>query len=109
MWFGLKLAPNLWMFTLWTLLFSLILVSLFYGVLPSRYTPSFWQNVLVTLFIFIGPAVGDTDSCKDPYKASAVRLGLFVGVTIYAWMMLVFLDWLREHRARKRAIATVES
>lgn len=109
MWFGLKLAPNLWMFTLWTLLFCLILVALFYGVFPSRFTPSFWQNVLVTLFIFIGPAVGDTENGKDPYMASAVRLALFLGVTIYAWMMLVFLEWLRERQASRATPATMEN
>ena len=103
MWFGLKLAPNLWMFGLWTLAFSMFVVAKFYGVLRSKYSPSFWQNVLVTLFIFIGPAVGDTESGKDPYKASAVRLGLFVGVTIYAWLMLVFLEWLRTRQLNKRS------
>ena len=102
MWFGLKLAPNLWMFTLWTLLFSLFLVAKFYGVLASRFTPAFWQNVLVTLFILVGPAVADTESGKDPYKASAVRICLFLGVTIYAWGMLVFLEWLRTRQEHKR-------
>ena len=102
MWFALKLAPNLWMFGLWTLLFSLYVTAKFYGVLQSKFTPSFWQNTLVTLFIFIGPAVGDTESGKDPYKASAIRLALFVGVTIYAWLMLVFLEWWRTHRVNQR-------
>jgi hypothetical protein len=105
MWFGLKLAPNLWMFTLWTLLFSLYLVAKFYGVLPSRFTPSFWQNVLVTVFILIGPAVGDTESGKDPYKASAVRIGLFLAVTVYAWGMLVFMEWLRARQGARRTRA----
>jgi hypothetical protein len=103
MWFGLKLAPNLWMFGLWTLAFSMFVIAKFYGVLPSKFSPSFWQNVLVTLFIFIGPAVGDTESGKDPYKASAIRLALFVGVTIYAWLMLVFLEWLRTRQLNKRS------
>jgi hypothetical protein len=103
MWFGLKLAPNLWMFGLWTLAFSMFVIAKFYGVLPSKFSPSFWQNVLVTLFIFIGPAVGDTESGKDPYKASAIRLALFVGVTVYAWLMLVFLDWLRTRQLNKRS------
>jgi hypothetical protein len=102
MWFGLKLAPNLWMFFLWTLLFSIFLIAKLYGVLPSRYTPTFWQNVLITVFILIGPAVGDTESGKDPYRASAVRLGLFFGVTVYAWFMLVFLEWLRARQGAQR-------
>lgn len=103
MWFGLKLAPTLWMFFLWTLAFSLFISARIYGVVKTRFTPSFWQNVLITLFILIGPAVGDTESGKDPYKASAVRIGLFIAVTLYAWMMLVFLEWLRERQSRKQA------
>jgi hypothetical protein len=109
MWYALKLAPNLWMFFLWTLAFSMFVIAKFYGILPSRYTPSFWQNVLVTLFIFIGPAVGDTESGKDPYMASAVRLALFMGVTIYAWLMLVFLEWLKARNSHRRhAASTME-
>lgn len=104
MWFCLKLAPNLWMFFLWMLLFGMFMVAKMYGVLATRYTPSFWSNVLITLLIFIGPAVGDTDSGKDPYKASAVRLGLFIGVTVYAWMAMVFLEWWRERLEQKKNI-----
>lgn len=105
MWFGLKLAPNLWMYFLWTLAFSMFIIAKLYGVLPSRFSPSFWQNVLITLFILIGPAVGDTDSGKDPYKASAVRVSLFIGVTLYAWMMLVFFEWLRARQSHKLSSA----
>lgn len=104
MWFGLKLAPNLWMFFLWTLAFSLFVIARVYGVVESRFTPSFWQNALITLFILIGPAVEDTASGKDPYKASAVRIGLFIGVTLYAWVMLVFLEWLRNRQAGKTGV-----
>ncbi len=101
-WFCLKLAPNLWMYFLWTLAFSMYFVAKFYAVLESRFSQSFWQNVMVTLFIFIGPAVDDTANGKDPYKASAVRIGLFIGVTLYAWMMLVFLEWLRKRQEIKK-------
>ena len=101
-WFCLKLAPNLWMYFLWTLAFSMYFIAKFYAVIESRFTPSFWQNVIVTLFIFIGPAVDDTANGKDPYKASAVRIGLFIGVTIYAWAMLVFLEWLRKRQEYKK-------
>ena len=109
-WFCLKLAPNLWMYFLWTLAFSMYFIAKFYGVLQSRFTPSFWQNVMVTLFIFIGPAVDDTANGKDPYKASAIRIGLFIGVTLYAWMMLVFLEWLRKrNETRRQAALLVEA
>ncbi len=104
-WFCLKLAPNLWMYFLWTLAFSMYFIAKFYAVLESRFTPSFWQNVMVTLFIFVGPAVEDSVNGKDPYKASAVRIGLFIGVAIYAWMMLVFLEWLRKRQEFKKQSA----
>ena len=94
-WFGLKLTPNLWMFFLWTLLFSTFIVARLYGVLPSRYPPTYWQNVLVTMFILIGPAVADSANGKDPYAAFAVRMSLFIAVTLYAWAALVFLDRLK--------------
>jgi Protein of unknown function (DUF2955) len=103
MWFCLKLAPTLWMYFLWALAFSMFVAAKFNGVLKTRFTPSFWVNVLITLLILIGPAVGDTDSGKDPYKASAVRIGLFIGVTLYAWLMLVFLEWWRARLERQRA------
>ncbi len=110
MWYCLKLLPNLWMFFLWTLAFSVFIVARVYGVAKTRYSPGFWSNVLITLLIFIGPAVGDTESGKDPYKASAVRLGLFVGVTLYAWLTLVFLDWLRERQeSRQQALPSAET
>jgi len=101
-WFCLKIAPNLWMFFLWTLLFCTVIVGFMFGLFKSRFTPSFWLNVFVTLLIFIGPAVNDSANGKDPYAASILRLGLFVGVTIYAWMAMVFLNWLRFRRVRQR-------
>ena len=101
-WFCLKLAPNLWMFFLWTLLFCTVVVAFMFGLLTSRFTPSFWLNVFVTMLIFVGPAVSDSANGKDPYMASMVRLALFVGVTIYAWMAMVFLNWLRDRGIQRR-------
>ena len=107
-WFCLKIAPTLWMFFLWTLLFSTIIAALMFGLAPSRLTPAFWLNVFVTMLIFVGPAVSDSANGKDPYMASMVRLGLFLGVTVYAWMAMVFLNWLRRRgsdRRRRAALA----
>ncbi|MFT5115910.1 MAG: hypothetical protein ACI8P9_005269 [Parasphingorhabdus sp.] len=108
-WFCLKLTPNLWMFTLWTLAFTTWVSAKFYGVLASRFSPSFWQNAIVTLFILVGPAVADSANGKDPYKAFAVRLSLFAGVTLYAWLSLVFLEWLRERQLKKRDSLVLET
>jgi len=101
-WIGLSIEPNLWMFFLWMLLFGIYITAKFYRVIASRYPPSFWQNVLVTLLILLGPAVADTATGKDPYKAFAVRMLLFIMVTIYAWIAVVVLDRLYE-RSKQRA------
>lgn len=106
MWVVLKQAPELWIYMLLTLLVSLYVVAKFYGVLASRYTPTFWQNVLLTTLILIGPAVGDTESGKDPYKGSAVRISLFLCVAMYAWGMQAFLEHLRARLERKYRKAT---
>ena len=95
------------MFFLWTLLLGIFLAGKFYGVLATRYPPSFWQNVLVTMLILLGPAVEDSASGKDVYKAFAVRMGLFLLITLYAWMALIFLEWLRA-RSSNRALRALE-
>ena len=108
-WFCLKLTPNLWMFTLWTLAFITWLSAKFYGIFPSRFSPSFWKNVTLTMIILVGPAVADSANGKDPYMAFAVRMALFVGVTLYAWLALVFLEWLRERKLNKRDSLVMET
>jgi hypothetical protein len=37
------------------------------------------------MLILLGPAFEDSASGKDVYAAFAVRMGLFVAVTLYAW------------------------
>lgn len=105
-WFALGLHVNLWMFFLWTLLFGTYFASKFYGVLASRFPPSFWQNVVVTMLILLGPAVADSASGKDVYKAFFVRMSLFVAVTLYAWFAVLALDYLRKRRAGRRVSST---
>ncbi len=106
-WFALKLAPTLWLFFLLTLAFGLFVTPRFYGVVSSRHPPTFWLNAMVTMFILIGPAVADSANGKDPYKAFVVRMSLFVGVTLYAWLAINFLEWLRARGQAKRPVAAV--
>ena len=94
-WFMLDLVTSLWMFFWWMLLFGVYFCSKFYQLLASRFSPSFWQNVLVTMLILLGPAVEDSANGKDVYAAFAVRMGLFVAVTLYAWMAIYILEQLR--------------
>ncbi len=100
-WFVLKLCPSLWMFFLWMLAFGIYLASKVYGILATRYPASFWLNVGVTLLILLGPAVDDSANGKDVYEAFAVRMGLFVFVTLYAWLAIYTLEWLRTRRLRR--------
>lgn len=100
-WFVLGLAVNLWMYFWWMLLFGVYLASKLYGVAASRYPPSFWHNTAVTLLILLGPAVEDSANGKDVYAAFAVRMGLFVAVTLYAWLAIEILEYLRTRRGRR--------
>jgi hypothetical protein len=97
-WFALKIWPNLWMFFLWMLLFGIYYAGKLYGVIASRFAPSFWLNVVVTMLILLGPAVQDSAAGKDVYKAFAVRFSLYVAVTLYAWAAIVALERLRVSR-----------
>ena len=94
-WFMLDMVTNLWMFFLWMLLFGVYFSSKFYQLIPSRYPASFWQNVAVTMLILLGPAVEDSANGKDVYAAFAVRMGLFVAATLYAWLAVYVLEQLR--------------
>jgi hypothetical protein len=106
-WFALKLCPNLWMFFLWMLLSGIWFAGKMYGIFASRFSPSFWLGVVVNLLILLGPAVEDSAAGKDVFKAFAVRFGLFVVVTLYAWGAIFALEWLRAHYAGAGPEATL--
>jgi hypothetical protein len=74
------------------LLFALILARKLYGLSPGRFSPGFWLNTLVTLIILLGQSVQDSLAGKDVYTAFAVRMGLFIAVTLYACLMVYLLD-----------------
>lgn len=100
-WFALKIHPTLWMFSLWMLLFGIYFAGKLYGITATRFTPSFWVNVVVTMLILLGSAVQDSAGGKDVYQAFAVRMSLFVAVTLYAWTAIVALGRLRASRLVK--------
>jgi hypothetical protein len=101
-WVLLGICPNLWMFFWLTLLGGIYFAAKLYRLIPSRFPGSFWLNVAVTMLILLGPAVEDSANGKDVYTAFAVRMGLFVAVTLYAWLAVYTLEWLRERRRHKR-------
>ncbi len=91
-WFALKLFVHLWMFYLWMLLFGLLVGRKLYRISPTRNSPGFWLNSLVTMIILLGQSVQDSAAGKDVYTAFAVRMGLFVAVTVYACLMLLIFE-----------------
>ncbi|OLL31867.1 hypothetical protein BTH42_09530 [Burkholderia sp. SRS-W-2-2016] len=97
-WFALKLFPQLWMFFLWMLLFGLLVGRKLFRLVPTRYSPGFWLNGLVTMIILLGQSVQDSAAGKDVYRAFAIRMGLFVAVTLYACVMILILDRRRASR-----------
>ncbi|WP_267225943.1 DUF2955 domain-containing protein [Dyella silvae] len=97
-WFALKCFVHLWMFFLWTLLFALLVARKIYSISPTRYTPSFWINSLVTMIILLGQSVQDSLAGKDVYTAFAVRMTLFIAVTLYAYLMVHLLNTHRRFR-----------
>jgi len=100
-WMLLSISPTLWIFFLLTLLSMGFISSKMFGALPSRFPPSFWLNTAITLFILVGPAVADSESGKDVYKAFAVRFSLFIAVSLYAWIAMGVLEHLRQRRRAK--------
>jgi len=97
-WCALSLFVNLWMFFLWMLLFGLLAARKLYGLAQTRQLPSFWLNSLATLIILLGQSVQDSAAGKDVYTAFAIRMGLFILVTLYACVMVHLLDTRRRRR-----------
>jgi len=91
-WCALSLFVHVWMFFLWMLLFGLVLARKLYALSRTRFSPGFWVNTLITLIILLGQSVQDSAAGKDVYTAFAVRMSLFIVVTLYAVLMVHLLD-----------------
>ncbi|MHC5349642.1 DUF2955 domain-containing protein [Metapseudomonas furukawaii] len=100
-WSALSLFPHLWMFFLWMLLFGLLLARSLYALAVTRQTPGFWVNSLVTLIILLGQSVQDSEAGQDVHTAFAVRMGLFIAVTLYACAAVYLIDRRRFLRQRR--------
>lgn len=97
-WCALSLFVHLWMFFLWMLLFGLFLARKLYRLHPTQLTPGFWLNTLITMIILFGQSVEDSAAGKDVYTAFAVRMGLFILVTLYSGVMMHLLVAHRDNR-----------
>jgi hypothetical protein len=81
------------MLMLWMVAAALWAGARLFGVRATIFPPSFCSNALLTLLILLGPAIEDSASGKDVFKASATRICLFVGAAFYAWGTV----WVLEH------------
>ncbi len=91
-WWALGLFVHLWMFFLWMLLVGLLVARKLYGLRPSRYSPGFWLNTQVTTIILLGLSVQDSANGQDVYHAFAVRMSLFIAISLFAYLMVRVLD-----------------
>ena len=92
LWSGLSVFPQLWMFFLWTLLFSLFIARRLYQLVATQRSPYFWMNSLTTMLLLLGQSVQDSANGNDVYAAFAVRMALFIAVTLYAWAAVYLID-----------------
>lgn len=91
-WSLLSLCPQLWLFFLLMLLFVLLLARRLYRLVGNSLSPGFWLNSGVTLIILLGQSVQDSAAGKDVYSAFAMRMGLFLLVTLYACAAVYLID-----------------
>jgi CDP-diglyceride synthetase len=68
-----------------------------YGVIATSRRPDFWQNVLVTMPLLLGPALTDNPGGDGVVKAMLIRLSGFIALALYAAVMTnVLAGW--QHR-----------
>jgi len=101
-WIGLSMRPNLWMLMLWLMAVALWAGAKLFGARPTAWPPAFWRDALITMMILLGPAIEDSANGSDPYRASAIRVALFIGVTLYAWATMWVLERWRDAAALRR-------
>ncbi len=106
-WMLLGIYTNLWMFFLWMLLACLYFACKIYQLIPTQFPASFWTNVAMTMLIMLGPAVADSANGKDVYAAFFSRMSLFIGITLYAWLALYVMEYLRTYRRNKQAASNI--
>jgi hypothetical protein len=104
-WMAIRICPTLWMLVLWSMLFAAWFGKRLFGLVPSRYSRSFWQDGLITMFILLGPMLQDSANAPDLLIKFAMRVLLFIGVALYAWLMV----WMLENwRARRRSATNLQ-
>ncbi|MFZ1538500.1 MAG: DUF2955 domain-containing protein [Chromatiaceae bacterium] len=100
-WLGLSLLPNLWMLMLWLMAAAMWAGVRIYRIRRTRFSPAFWISALTTMLVLLGPAIEDSANGKGVVGASLQRIGLFIGVALYAWAMVWMLERWRASRSKQ--------
>ncbi|MBA1324671.1 DUF2955 domain-containing protein [Pseudomonas plecoglossicida] len=91
-WGALGLFVHLWMLFWLVLLVALWQGRRLYGAVGSSAGPGFWVGCLTTMLILLGQSVQDSIAGQDVYRAFFVRMGLFLLVSVYAGLMVGWID-----------------
>ena len=102
LWELLSLWPSLVFLSVSLMLAVYLLACPLYGAWRSRFGFPFWQNVLVTMIILIGPAVQDPVFSDDVREKMWIRIGLFLGLSLYSILTVKLLDGLRAIALERR-------
>ncbi|MBL8395292.1 MAG: DUF2955 domain-containing protein [Candidatus Accumulibacter sp.] len=98
-WFGLSLWPSLWMLMLWMMAAAFWVGARLFAVKATAFPPTFWKTSLTTMLVLLGPAIEDSASGTGVFVASISRIGLYVGVALYAWVTVWALERWRASRS----------
>lgn len=93
MWRTMGLAPGLPLLVLLMTALGLVAGMRLTGATASRFTPAFWQNVMVTAVVLFGGAVTDSGG-DDIERKLLLRMGMFVALAVYATVAAQLLDTL---------------
>ena len=86
-WLVLQIWPTLLVLVLLIGLAVLVAARPLYGVVATAQRPDFWQNVLVTTPLLLGPALADDPNGDGVVTAMMVRLSGFIALALYAAVM----------------------
>ncbi|MFK7974804.1 MAG: hypothetical protein AB8C02_01625 [Halioglobus sp.] len=106
LWNILSLWPNLLFLSLCIAFAVYVIAGYLYGAWKSRFDFAFWQNVLVTMLILVGPAVQDPAFGNDVQQAMWIRIGLFFAVSLYTVLAVQLLDAVHGWTSRGRMFTT---
>ena len=108
-WMLLKIETNLWMFFLWILIFCTYFASKLFQVSASQFSASFWHNVGVTMILLIGLGIQHDADGGNVYQDFFERMAIFIGLSIYAWGAVYFLDLIKSRFSKSKNQVALEN